>query len=1278
MKLFGKLSVLFMTATVAAGSVTMNGEDKLLVIGDGVWGRWSLDRSAVMVRQSDSPEVFTYMGYLRADEEFKFLTQAKWDEREYRNASAEPYLDATGNLCVGCDDNKFKVRESANYTVSCNLDDMTVSVTKSRWQDAPIYHNVLYLVGDATPGGWDLGKSTPLTQSTSNPWMFSGRVSLTNVGDNRTASFKIATNCYGGYNEQKFYFRAAEDSNKVSEDSTDDRQWSVDRDGVYDVTVDLSTMSISLENVDPAGRLCWYEPAEATPADKITLYYNAALGNGALKGLQGDVYAHCGVLTDESVSASDWKHSSGWGDNDPKYRLTRSASDPDMYTLEMTPMSFFNLTEGETLRSMVFVMRNADGSVSGRGEGGSDIVAPFKNGSTAPDPRRLGQLRSWSEEGPTVTVRADEGDLVLTAYNSSVIKVFTRFSGTVRDERRSISVSASPEGKFTVADKGDALELSTGDVTVNIAKADCRVTFRDAAGTDVLREKEGLDNSTFPRRVSFEGMQDRAFYGGGYNGKRIDHNNQVLTMNNTQTGGWDATWDAPHNICIPFVVSSEGYGLLFDDHYRGARLCPSADGTTYTSQSKSPISYYYIAGKDGSMGSVLEQYTFLTGRQELPPYWALGYMTSRYGYANRAESEEVVDNIKKKGLPLDAIVFDLYWQGRGNSGMGNLDWNPTDWPDAGGMMDGFLKKGVRTVCITEPFFTSVAATNYNELKNAGFFADDDVSGMGWLGADKVGLIDASNPEAMDWMWEFYKKRTQEGVGGWWLDLGEPESHDNDSYHRGGTVSEIHNEFGNLWLERVYRGFKEEFPEVRPFLMPRAGTSGMQRHSAFPWSGDIRRSWAGLQAQIPALLSSGMSGVAYMGSDVGGFANDQATDSWLYRRWVQMAVFSPMMRTHSTYLPEPYQDCYADVFEDVKNAINLRDSYLPYTYTLAWENAVKGTPLARPLNFHDREGMSPADCKDEYLWGKDLLVAPVVEFNNGSSGDELRQIVFPEGEWVDMNDMSKSYKGGTTVSYDAPHSVLPHFGRRGSFITRFSQESFDHTGNVDNTRLTVTYLMDSEAAQPVSSVLFDDDHVSTRTLENNQMLLTEFTGQNTNTGHVITVSHTGSYEGMPQSRFLTFVIPGYSRKIGSVTASDGSVFTEDSSSSSVRSADASTYRIDGNVVTLRAKVPTTGTYSLSISSEISALEAPVASVTEVFEFSEASRNYSYQLPAGTDASIVIYNMGGSEVGRIMDLSADGTVHQAAAPSLPGGVYMSTLMVNDPARKSLASTIKTCIR
>ena len=150
---------------------------------------------------------------------------------------------------------------------------------------------------------------------------------------------------------------------------------------------------------------------------------------------------------------------------------------------------------------------------------------------------------------------------------------------------------------------------------------------------------------------------------------------------------------------------------------------------------------------------------------------------------------------------------------------------------------------------------------------------------------------------MDWMWQFYKARTEDGVGGWWLDLGEPERHDGDSHHKGGTVEQVHNEFGNLWIERVYRGLKEDFPNVRPFLMPRAGTSGMQRYSVFPWTGDIKRSWAGLQAQVPALVSAGMSGIGYMGSDVGGFSvENNYTDPSLYLRWIEMAVFSPMMRT----------------------------------------------------------------------------------------------------------------------------------------------------------------------------------------------------------------------------------------------------------------------------------------------------------------------------------------------------------------------------------------------
>lgn len=929
--------------------------------------------------------------------------------------------------------------------------------------------------------------------------------------------------------------------------------------------------------------IVWYEPADATPFDAVTIYYDASQGNGDLRDFKGDVYAHCGAITAESSSNSDWKHASGWCDNDTKYRLSRSENNANLYTLTITPMDFFPLVEGERLCGIAFVMRNADGSVCGRSSDGSDIIMPFANGSTSPDYKDLGRMTSWQSDGRIVTITGENGQLILTAYGQGVIKVFTVFNGTAAvNERRSITVNVQPGGAFSVSEGDEDLRISDGTVILSVKKEDCRITFYDEEGREMLRERGGLNNSTFPRTVTFEGMGDRAFYGGGYNGKRIDHNHTTLVMDNRQTGGWDATWDAPHNICIPFIVSSEGYGLLFDDHYRGARLSPSSDGTSYTSGSKAPISYYYIGSADGSMASVLENYTYLTGRQELPPYWALGYMTSRYGYRTRQEAENAVAEIKKIGLPLDAIVFDLYWQGPDNSGMGNLDWYASGFPDASGMMKKFRQEGVNTICITEPFFTSVASGNYTTLKDLGYFADEDVSRMEWLGADKVGLIDASNPAAMDWMWNFYSQRTREGVGGWWLDLGEPESHDTDSYHQGGTSDEVHNEFGNLWLERVYRGLKEEFPETRPFLMPRAGTSGMQRFSAFPWSGDIRRSWLGLQAQIPALISSGMSGVAYMGSDVSGFANDNHTDAWLYRRWVQMAVFSPMMRTHSTYLPEPYHDCYKDVLEDVREAINMRYSYLPYTYSLTWENAVKGTPLARPINFHDRSASSPADVSDEYLWGKDILVAPVVKFLEGISGDYNRVIVFPEGEWVDLNDMDKVYQGGTTVTYDTPHSILPHFGRKGSFITRFTQTEFRNTDDVDNSRLTVIYLMDGDVSGVTNTILFDDDHKSPSSLAEGQVLYTEFSGRNNGAMHEIKVCHSGSYRGMPGSRVITFVIPGITYEVGSVSDSMNNSFQEINDAKGGDSA--GTFRKEGNTLTVTAAIPTTGEYTIKFPSD----------------------------------------------------------------------------------------------
>lgn len=1085
-----------------------NATDTLLVVGDATWGGWSLANTSVMKKIGDNR--FSYIGYLNANKEFKFLTETQWDKDEYRNANAtDPYILGEGTLKLNGDDDKFKVKESGNYVLTCDLNAMTIQVEKATYQEHPVYHNVLYMVGDATEGGWLIPAAQPLTQDDSDPFRFSAtRVLLDSNG-----SFKIGVNCYSDF-DQKFYFRDANDDNRVSEDATDDRQWRVAEDGLYDISVDLLDRSIS---------------------------------------------------------------------------ITKSA--------------------------------------------GTDRVD-------------LGRFVGYTQNGSTVTVTTQNGIMEITSYNDYVIKVFNHRTGDNTGERRSITVNAQPLTSFTINENDKSLSLSTAQTTVVLDKADCHLSFHNHSGQEILSESSGLNNSTLPRTVHFKGMNDKAFYGGGYNGQRIDHDGETLVMNNTQTGGWDNTWSAPHNICIPFFVSTSGYGILFDDHYRNSTMTPSADGTTYSTNSLNPIAYYYIGG-NGDMSSVIENYTFLTGRNELPPYWALGYMTSRYGYKTQDEAKDVVKRIKECQLPLDAIIFDIYWQGNANnSGMGNLDWYTPNFPDAKGMMQSFKEQGVNTVCITEPFFTS-QTSNYAPMKKAGYFADDNVGGMGWLQSEYVGLIDASNPSALDYMWNFYRDRTLEGVAGWWLDLGEPEQHDADSKHQGGTVNQIHNEYNDLWVERVYRGLKEEFPDVRPFIMPRSGTSGMQRYATFPWTGDIRRSWNGLKAQIPALLSSGMSGVAYMGSDVGGFAASD-TDAELYLRWIEFATFSPMMRTHSPHLPEPYNDAYANVLPAVRNFLNMRYSYLPYTYTLSYENATKGTPLARPINFYDAS--EPDNCIDQYLWGKDILVAPVID------NADNRSIYFPKGEWIDLNDMKTLYPGNTTTRYNAPLDCLPHFARKGSFITRFSQESYTNTSTIDNATLSVTYFMSDNGATD-TGYFYDDDKLSTSSIADGAYLLTHFTGTSSEDADEITVSTSGyGYNGMPQQRIITFTIPHYRHSIAAITSQSGPVSKVASRDVFDRST-SDCYFMDEDLDMLHIKV--SNPKDILITRSTASLGT--ADFTDRIEIYALSEAIAYRISASdiVAAHISIIDLSGRTVLKVDHADTAIGTYTIDCSNLNHGIYLATI-------------------
>ena len=182
-------------------------------------------------------------------------------------------------------------------------------------------------------------------------------------------------------------------------------------------------------------------------------------------------------------------------------------------------------------------------------------------------------------------------------------------------------------------------------------------------------------------------------------------------------------------------------------------------------------------------------------------------------------------------------------------------------------------------------------------------------------------------------------------------LGEPEVHPQTIVHANGeTASQYHNVYGNEWSRTIYEGLRRDFPQMRPMLMMRGGTAGLQRYSVFPWTTDVSRSWGGLKPQVKLMLSSGLSGLGYMSSDLGGFAVDPAHpyDPELYVRWVEAGPFTPIFRTHAQQKPEPYH--YPKQKNLLKKIVRTRYEWLPYNYTLAYENASDGLPLARPLNF----------------------------------------------------------------------------------------------------------------------------------------------------------------------------------------------------------------------------------------------------------------------------------------------------------------------------------------
>ena len=752
--------------------------------------------------------------------------------------------------------------------------------------------------------------------------------------------------------------------------------------------------------------------------------------------------------------------------------------------------------------------------------------------------------------GSISTTTADGRVVTVTAINPNVLRVTNVASfgeqplpsEAIVAERGTYAATTQQIGKFIttlVTENGITATVDDRTGFLTISSGEGRV-ITDCGARPVDGQFHSINLSTTSRG---------SIYGAGERGHRLNLRGDTLVQFNRQNYGY--TGSDPRisqmGITMPLFIASDGFAVVFDDYARSRMV---VDNTiSYITENERPVTYYYVAGA-ATIADVTEQLSAITGRQELPPFWSMGYITSRYGYRTQDETLGVIDTLKRDGYPVDGIVLDLYWYGR-EQDMGRLAWDPDQWPDPERMLRQLHDRGVNLVAISQPYVlrNGRGLDNYNALSADSLLLLDSAGRTQevkiWVG--EGGMFDVSNPATKQWLANRYELLTNMGIEGWWGDLGEPEVHPLTGLHHNGIgAANYHNQYGNDWSRIIFDMFKAKFPNRRLMTMMRGGTIGLQRSNVFPWSTDVSRSWGGLEPQIRIMIQSGLSGLGYMSHDVGGFAVDRAQPFMpeLYVRWLQLGLFSPILRTHAQEFAEPYN--YPEYSRQILDIIKQRYRWLPYNYTLAWENASKGYPLVRPLNFTDPDNTYD-HISDQYLWGSEVMVAPVL-----TAGATSRQITFPTGLWFDFNENDRAYQGGTVVDYPVDIQSLPLFVRAGAFLP-LADYAMENTGDYNPSQLTVHYF----PAEGVDSqfVLFDDDRTSTGTLAAGSHREITFSGRNN--GRSIEVRAEGSYPNAPREIALTIVVH--------------------------RAANAATFRVNGrnmrpkldesaNTLTLRVKWP----------------------------------------------------------------------------------------------------------
>ncbi|MFH1159582.1 MAG: glycoside hydrolase family 31 protein [bacterium] len=654
-----------------------------------------------------------------------------------------------------------------------------------------------------------------------------------------------------------------------------------------------------------------------------------------------------------------------------------------------------------------------------------------------PNPELIGSCRSWKQVEHGIEVITGNARVRILCYSPSIVRV--RIVHQAFEPDFSYAVIREPESNFDlVKETNDHILLQTSQLTIRVQKKPFRIRFYDA--TDRILSEDfsdfGItwlgDEVTCHRRM----FPDEKFIGLGEKTGPLNRRGTAYVNWNRDIPGYSEKED-PLYQSIPFFIGihdHQVYGIFLDNSYKTHfNFGASTDEQfSFFSAERGELDYYFF-GKDSVVG-IIEDYTWLTGRMPLPPYWSLGYQQCRWGYYPETEVISLARKFRDKQIPCDIIYLDIDYM----EAYKIFTWHPERFQNPKRMVDTLNKLGFHVVVIVDPgikiepgyrvYDEGIANGHFLTYPTGKFY-----TGSVWPG--RCHFPDFTNELTRQWWGENFRPLVDTGIEGFWNDMNEPSAwgqsipniveFDFDGHKS--TMAEAHNVYGLEMSRATYEGTKHLMNGKRPFVLTRAGFSGVQRYSAV-WTGDNSATDTDLLLGVRLVNSLGLSGISFAGPDIGGFIGSPSKS--LFLRWLSLGVYTPFLRNHTEVNSrdqEPWS--FGEDAEQLSRSIlDQRYRLLPYIYSMFYESTQSGMPVARSLaiDYTFDPYVYDRNYQHQYMFGDAFLVAPV------TSDQKYQKVWFPEGTWYRLSNTMR-FEGQSEETVDAPLNDLPVFVKGGSIV-----------------------------------------------------------------------------------------------------------------------------------------------------------------------------------------------------------------------------------------------------